>query len=240
MIKSSYTRPIVIGKENNMYCRKCGRQIPDDSLFCPKCGKKVILPENEGTPAETHTARPPEPVQKNEIPHDTVFSPVPVFEPPSVQESEPDPWNFSDPDLVESARRGFGMKKHRNIVWPVIDMPMKWYGFMKNVVLPLGVLSSGVDAFTALVYEQYALALAMAAVTVLQVIICNRLANYRKNAPMLVVCFYAVMGVINSIGALCVLSIEESFGMIQGAVIGITAAVINGIYFRKRKHLFIN
>ncbi|MEM0127625.1 MAG: zinc ribbon domain-containing protein, partial [Thermoplasmatales archaeon] len=23
-----------------MYCRKCGAQIPDDSLFCPKCGAK--------------------------------------------------------------------------------------------------------------------------------------------------------------------------------------------------------
>ena len=26
-----------------MFCRKCGKQIPDDSVFCPKCGEKVAV-----------------------------------------------------------------------------------------------------------------------------------------------------------------------------------------------------
>lgn len=26
-----------------MFCRKCGKQIPDDSFFCPYCGNKVII-----------------------------------------------------------------------------------------------------------------------------------------------------------------------------------------------------
>lgn len=26
-----------------MYCRKCGKEISDDSLFCPSCGEKVNL-----------------------------------------------------------------------------------------------------------------------------------------------------------------------------------------------------
>lgn len=27
-----------------MYCRKCGKQIPDTAKFCPKCGARVIIP----------------------------------------------------------------------------------------------------------------------------------------------------------------------------------------------------
>lgn len=30
-----------------MYCRKCGNEIPDDSVFCLKCGTKVEKPEQE-------------------------------------------------------------------------------------------------------------------------------------------------------------------------------------------------
>lgn len=26
-----------------MYCRYCGKEIPQDSAFCPKCGQKVVI-----------------------------------------------------------------------------------------------------------------------------------------------------------------------------------------------------
>ena len=28
-----------------MYCRKCGKKIPDEARFCPYCGTEVIIPE---------------------------------------------------------------------------------------------------------------------------------------------------------------------------------------------------
>ena len=31
-----------------MYCRKCGAQIPDDSLFCSKCGCRLAVEQNSG------------------------------------------------------------------------------------------------------------------------------------------------------------------------------------------------
>lgn len=35
-----------------MFCRKCGKQIPDDSAFCYKCGASVeVAPERSATEA---------------------------------------------------------------------------------------------------------------------------------------------------------------------------------------------
>lgn len=30
-----------------MFCRKCGTEIPEDSVFCYKCGQKVVNEESE-------------------------------------------------------------------------------------------------------------------------------------------------------------------------------------------------
>ena len=30
-----------------MYCRKCGKLIPEDARLCPYCGTEVIVPEEE-------------------------------------------------------------------------------------------------------------------------------------------------------------------------------------------------
>ena len=30
-----------------MFCRKCGKPIPDEARFCPYCGTQVIIPEEE-------------------------------------------------------------------------------------------------------------------------------------------------------------------------------------------------
>ena len=30
-----------------MFCRKCGKQIPDEARFCPYCGTQVMIPEEE-------------------------------------------------------------------------------------------------------------------------------------------------------------------------------------------------
>lgn len=34
-----------------MFCKKCGEQIPDDSVFCPKCGQALNETRNQEEPA---------------------------------------------------------------------------------------------------------------------------------------------------------------------------------------------
>ena len=42
-----------------MFCRKCGKEIPDDSLFCPKCGANLsetaVQVQTASSPAPTST-----------------------------------------------------------------------------------------------------------------------------------------------------------------------------------------
>lgn len=40
-----------------MFCRKCGSEIPDDSIFCMKCGTQVEILENKIEKAETNSEK---------------------------------------------------------------------------------------------------------------------------------------------------------------------------------------
>ena len=48
-----------------MYCRKCGNQIPNDSLFCPKCGADVAEENDKVTNGEQDILTPEQVTQKS-------------------------------------------------------------------------------------------------------------------------------------------------------------------------------
>ena len=48
-----------------MYCRKCGNQIPNDSLFCPKCGTDVAEENDKVTNGEQDILTPEQVTQKS-------------------------------------------------------------------------------------------------------------------------------------------------------------------------------
>jgi len=39
-----------------MFCKECGKGIPDDSVFCPECGAQIAAPPAAATPASPRPA----------------------------------------------------------------------------------------------------------------------------------------------------------------------------------------
>ena len=48
-----------------MYCKKCGNQIPNDSLFCPKCGADVTEENDKVTNGEHDILNPEQSTEKS-------------------------------------------------------------------------------------------------------------------------------------------------------------------------------
>ena len=52
-----------------MFCKKCGKEIPDDSAFCPKCGAQVNMghPSGENSSFDYYANQAKQEVQKYNI-----------------------------------------------------------------------------------------------------------------------------------------------------------------------------
>ena len=209
-----------------MFCRFCGKEIPEGGRFCPGCGKVV----------DTAAFR------------------------------------------ADAAAEGFGERTAERMpaavpVDPAKNYRMAWFKFIiyfqlfANAVVMVFNAASGIFG---LAYGDsagiiYAVCPMLKAVDVTYGILClafavtavlirQRLAHYRKNAPVLYLSFVGVVmasGLIYTFAALAALGTISASVMetgaagiaanVLGAVVG--AAVffpLNYVYFNKRKELFIN
>lgn len=216
-----------------MYCRFCGKQIPDNAKFCPECGAN-LAPVPSAAPEESAPAAPAAP----EIP--TPFDPTPYD--PAPYSADP----FASADVAAAPRRG-----------------MKWFKFIIYFQLWAGMLVNLVTAgkyFTGAYYEGNAemvyrffpalqpldivMGVVCLALAVYAVVVQRALAKFRAKGPMM----YYLMYIVNTAVTVLYLIIgsiiigQSAFtAEVAGSIIGsIVMLFVNIPYFNNRKHLFVN
>lgn len=223
-----------------MFCRFCGKEIPEGGRFCVNCGRAADEEKAPGGTSRPDTANPGG--QQNDT-------------------SRPDGQQAYTPVMPPVQAD------------PAKNYPMAWFKFIiyfqlfANAAVMLYNAASGVFglAYGGDAEFIYAVCPMLKAVDVIYGILClafavtavlirQRLAHYRKNAP---VWYLGYVGVVMASGLIYTFAVLAALGMVSatameagaaniiGTVLGtvIGAAVffpLNYVYFKKRKELFGN
>lgn len=230
-----------------MFCRFCGNEIPEGGQFCANCGKAV----------EAGAAAQPGEQQTD-----------------TSQTDGQQGYNTQPGRQQEYTSQPGGQQPYPQVqVNPVQNHPMAWFKFIiyfqlfANMVIMVynalhGFLGIAYGDDAALIYAFYP---GLKAVDVIYGLICialivgafivrQRLAHYKKNAPMQYILFVAavlVMGLLHTIAGVAVIGatvpyaveagVVDVAGNILGTVVGAAIFIpVNYIYFNKRKELFVN
>lgn len=195
-----------------MYCRNCGQQIPDDSKFCTNCGVSV---EETTTPVDIQ--------QENNY-----------YEQPNQQA-------VSQP----------GMKWFKFIIYFQLFLASFSHIFSGLMALT-GMSYDFAGGSSAAVYSMYpvlravdmwygvvCIGMALAAVYVRQ-----SLAKFKEGAPNKYLMFLALNFAFSVAYILIANVVTGQFSMdisaMSSSISSVVMLVLNGIYFRKREHLFVN
>ena len=202
-----------------MFCRFCGKEIPEGGRFCPGCGKEADTAavfqagaSAEGMPAEVR-------INPAKNYHMAWFKFIIYFQ------------------LFANA-----VVMVYNVVAGIFGLA---YGDDAGFVYAVCPMLKAVDV----IYGIICLAFVVTAILIRQ-----RLAHYKKNAPVLYLGYVGVVmasgliynfAVLAALGTVSASAMEAGSSNIIGTVLGtvIGAAVyfpLNYIYFKKRKELFIN
>ena len=240
-----------------MFCRFCGNEIPEGGQFCANCGKAVEAGA-AAQPGEqqTDTSQPDGQQGYN-------------TQPGRQQEYTSQPGGQQPYNTFQTG----GQQPYPQVqVNPVQNHPMAWFKFIiyfqlfANMVL---MLYNVLHGFLGIAYGDdadliYAICPGLKAVDVIYGFICialiagafivrQRLAHYKKNAPMQYIVFVAavlVLGLLHTIAGVAVIGatvpyaaeagVVDVAGNILGTVVGAAIFIpVNYIYFNKRKELFV-
>ncbi|MGN0171554.1 MAG: zinc ribbon domain-containing protein [Acutalibacteraceae bacterium] len=252
-----------------MFCRYCGKAIPDDSNFCPACGRQLTLfsPENNSTPAafvplpEQPPATPSEQVLYVQNSSAGACSCAPSPGASSVSEQT---FSSAPSASAPSAYAPSGSSPYSSA--PTAP-PMKWYKFLIYFSLFAGAVINFIQAIFLLTGVSYTLEglnaevaysyfpamqildYMMAAARIALVVLCLTarflLAKYREKAPFCLYAVYvghAVVSVLYYFGAMCIFNAipPTAAASIIGTLIAYgVMLILNILYFSKRKHLFV-
>ncbi len=253
-----------------MFCRFCGKEIPEGGRFCVNCGRAVDV---ENAPRETSqpdTAYPSGQQESTSQP-DTAY-------PSGQQESTSRPDTAYPGGQQGDTSRPDGQQAYTPVMPPMQVNPaqnyrMAWFKFIIYFQLFANMaimLYNALHGFFGITYGDdaaliYAVCPGLKAVDVIYGIIClvfiagavfirQSLAHYKKNAPVMYILFIAVVqvaGLIYTFASLIVINMSVPYAVesgiadvaanILGIVLGMAIFIpLNYVYFKKRKELFIN
>lgn len=211
-----------------MYCRFCGKQIPDHAKFCPECGAN-LAPAPAAAPPESTPSVPSAPV-------------VPAVPAAPVQNA-PAPAAIGS---IETPQRG--MKWFKFIIYFQL-----WAGMLVNLVTAgkyfTGAYYEGnaemvYRFFPALQPLDIVMGIICLALAVYTVVVQRALAKFRAKGPMMYYLMYIVdtaVTVLYLIIGSIIIGQSAFSAEVAGSFAGsLIMLFINIPYFNNRKHLFVN
>lgn len=200
-----------------MFCRFCGSEIPEGGKFCGVCGKAVEEPEKVESVAVTPQAEKVKTV----------------------------------PPMPELPMKWFKFIIYAQLFLSALSLVFS--GFMKITGLEYGADAEYFYYFCPPIKViDIVYGLLLLAVAALAIVIRQKLAHYKAGAPNIYIAYPAILAAVNfayiiaQIVALAgVSSIEMDIAVIIGQIWGSILQCgilipVNYVYFKKRRHLFVN
>ena len=229
-----------------MFCSKCGTQLNDGQAFCSNCG----APTN-AQPAQQPQSNPYQPAQAPQQPQS---NPYQYNQPAQAPYDQP---YGSAPQQSPYGLAPIGMKWFKFLIYFML-----FAGAILNVIGGIMALTGSQytvegENVSALVYAFYPSLKTMdiiygigcIALGAFQIYARFALASYKAKAPKYIVIMYVATAAIVAIYSFAVMGIvpesvvpsSKLTAQAIGAIIsGGVMALLNKIYFDKRKHLFVN
>lgn len=201
-----------------MYCRFCGKQIPDQAKFCPECGADLAPAPSAAPAAPVEPAMPPQ--------------------------GAPDP--AAAVGVIKTPQRG--MKWFKFIIyfqlWAGMLVNLVTAGKYFTGAYYEGNAEMVYRVFPALQPLDIVMGVVCLALAVYAVVVQRALAKFRAKGPMM----YYLMYIVNTAATVLYLLIgsiiigQSAFtAEVAGSIIGsLVMLFVNIPYFNNRKHLFVN
>lgn len=238
-----------------MFCGNCGFQLENTAAFCPNCGTPTGVTQNANTYQQNAASYQPgaEACQHNVNPYQNSADSYQQNANPYQQNTDAYQQNTATYQQYAQDLRA-------------PELSMGWFKFLIYFALFAGAvlnLIQGVNQVTGSVYgAESALVYAtfgdLRAVDIIVGVLCISLAvfgiitrfslaGYKKSAPTMIVILYAGVAAVNIIYMIGVYAVLPSYVMsnldlsssISSTGVAVAMTIVNGIYFNKRKHLFV-
>lgn len=238
------------------YCQECGHRVPANTKYCDNCGAEIknMIPTigtNLRSMPGTETTEEPVNVAPVQAAPLKMVEPQEPVEPVSRSTTPAD-------QLKQAENEGLGMKWYKFLIYFSL-FASAFLNFVNGILYISGMIydiagsAPGFDSMSQAVYAAYpSLRIAdlitgvlYIAVGIFSLVVRSQLAKFKKPAPNSLLVLYAAVLVITVVytvfvSAVTGVGILSDPTLISNIVTSLAMILLNHIYFKKRKHLFVN